>query len=100
MAEKHPEAKKEKLTESKCITDSDTSEDEREIDPRLCTSIEEREYSMVPGSAVATRTALSCLTAQSNPTVKRGIIHKKTKVKKLPKEKAQDKASQTDPEDN
>ena len=62
--------------------------------------MEEREYSTVPGSAVATRAALSYSTTQSNSTVKRGIAHKKTKVKKLPKEKAQDKASQTDPKDN
>ena len=61
--------------------------------------MEEREYSTVPGSAVATRAALSYSTAQSNPTVERGTAHKKTEVK-LPKEKAQDKASQMDPKDN
>ena len=62
--------------------------------------MEEREYSTIPGSVPATRAALSHSTTQTNPTVKRGIPQKKTKVKKQPKEKAEDKDSQTDPKDN
>ena len=61
---------------------------EQQLHPRLCTSVEEWEYNTVPGSVAATRAALSYSTAQTNPTVKRGISCKQTKVKKLPKEKA------------
>ena len=52
-----------------------------------------------PASVATTKAALSYSTTQTNPTVERGIPHKKTKVKKLPKEKVEDKASQTDPKD-
>ena len=100
MAEKHLEARKEKPEESEHIPDSDTSDEEWETDPKLHTSVEEREYSTVPGLAVAIKAALSYSTAQTNPTIERSIPHKKTKVKKLLKEKAQNKASQTDLKDN
>ena len=49
MAEK----KQEKPTNSrKSLTDSDTSDD-TEVNPRFKTSIEEREYYTIPGSAIA-----------------------------------------------
>ena len=98
MAEKYPQTNKDKSEKTECIPDSDTSDEEQQLNPHLCTSVEEWEYSTIPGSVAATRAALSYSTAQTNPTVKRGIPHK-TKVKKLPKEKAKDKASQTDSKD-
>ena len=80
MAEKHLE-RKEKPEESEHIPDSDASDKEWETIPHSHTSVKEREYSTIPGSVAATRAALSHSTAQTNPTVKRGIPHKKTKVK-------------------
>ena len=73
------------------LSDSETSEED--TNPQhLETTPEEREYGMVPGSAAATSAALSYTRAQCNPTVERGPEKKrKTKVKKLPKEKATDK---------
>ena len=56
--------------QSKYLSDSDS--DDNEIDPRLKTSIEERQYNTIPGSALATQIALSHYTAQANPTVERG----------------------------
>ena len=81
------------------LPDSYISDEEQQLNLCLCTSIEEREYNTVPGSVAATRAALSHSTAQANPTVERGISCKKTKVKKLPKEKANDNSSQTDLKD-
>ena len=76
---------------------SESSEEEDTIPQHLKTSIEEREYGTIPGSATATSVALSFTRAQCNPTVERGPPKKKekTKVKKLPKEKAADKETQT-----
>ena len=56
--------------QSKYLSDSDS--DENEINPRLKTSIEERQYNTVPGSAIATHIALSHSRAQANPTVEKG----------------------------
>ena len=56
--------------QSKYLSDSDS--DDNEIDLRLKTSIEERQYNTIPGSAIATQTALSHSRAQANPTMERG----------------------------
>ena len=66
--------------QSKYLSDSDS--DNNEIDPRLKTSIEERQYNTIPGSAIATQIALSHYRAQANPTVERGPPQQKTKPKK------------------
>ena len=49
----------------------------------------------IPGSALATKIALSHSRAQVNLTVERGP-NQKVRVKKLPKEKAVDKSTQTE----
>ena len=72
------------------LSDSDTL-DEEPIHSILKTSIEERHYGMIPGSALATQAALSHSRAQANPTVDRGPSDT-IRVKKLPKEKATDKS--------
>ena len=56
--------------QSKYLSDSDS--DDNDIDPRLKTSIEERQYNTIPGSAIATQIALSQSRAQVNPTMERG----------------------------
>ena len=57
-------------SQSKYLSDSDS--DVNEINPRLKTSIEERQYNTIPGSTIATRIALSHSRAQANPTVEMG----------------------------
>ena len=57
-------------SQSKYLSDSDS--DDNKINPRLKTSIEERQYNTIPGSAIATCIALSYSRAQVNPTVERG----------------------------
>ena len=74
------------------LTDSDTPD--KEADPRLCTSEEERQYGMIKGSAQATQAALSYSTVQTNPTVERGPPQR-PKIKKLPRDKAAEKGTQT-----
>ena len=64
MAEK----KEEPANQSKSLTDSDSSDD-NEVNPRLKTSEEEKQYNTIPGSATATHTALSYSRTQANPTV-------------------------------
>ena len=63
-----------KLTPKKTLfyymSDDDTSDEE--INLRLRTSPEERDYRMIPGSAQATQAALSYTRAQTNPTVECG----------------------------
>ena len=76
------------------LSDSDTLEEEP-INPILKTSVEERHYGTIPGLTLATQAALSYSRAQANPTMERGPSHTK-RVKKLPKEKATDKSTQTD----
>ena len=78
----------------KQLSDSDTS-DEEQINPVLKTSEEERHYRAIPSSPLATQIVLSHSRAQANPTVERGPTHK-VRVKKLPKEKAEDKSIQTE----
>ena len=53
---------------NKQLSDSDTSDD-KPINPKLKTSVEERHYGTIPGSVLATQAALSHLHAQANPTV-------------------------------
>ena len=91
MAEGSP--KKPKIP-NKQLSDSDTS-DEEPINLILKTSVEERHYGTIPDSALATQAALSHSRAQANPIVERGPSHK-VRVKKVPKEKATDKSTQTE----
>ena len=72
---------------------SDSNTPDEEVDPQLCMSEEERIYGMIRGSAQATQAALSHTRAQSNPTVKRGPP--RPKIKKLSKDRAAEKATQT-----
>ena len=81
---------------TKELSDSNTSEEEQVI-PSLRTSEEEGFYGTICVSALATQTALSHSRAQANPTVKRGPSCK-VRIKKLPKEKVQDKSTQTSKE--
>ena len=74
------------------LSDSDTPDEE--ADPRLCTSEEERIYGTIRGSAQAMQVALSHSRAQTNPTVERGPP-RRPKIKKLSKDKAAEKATQT-----
>ena len=95
MVEKKPEVP---TNPSRSLTDSDTSDD-NEVNPRFRTSVEEREYGTIPGSAIITCIALSHSTTQANPTVEQGPQSRKTKIKKLPKDKARDKTTQTEKKD-
>ena len=91
MAEGNPKKTK---SPSKQLSESDTS-DKEQINPVLKTSEEERYYGTIPSSPLATQKVLSHSRAQANPTVERGPSHK-VRVKKLPKEKAKDKSTQTE----
>ena len=71
---------------------------DEELDQHLHTSQEERFYNTIKGSAQATQAALSYTMAQCNPTVERGP-DRKLKIKPLPKEKAEDKTTQTQEKD-
>ena len=51
---------------------SDSLSDDNDIDPRLKTSIEERQYNTIPGSAISNQITLSHSRAQANPTMERG----------------------------
>ena len=95
MAEKKQE---EPTNSSKSLTDSDTSDD-TEVDPRLRTSLEEREYNTILGLVIATCIALSHSTAQANLMVEHGLLLRKEKIKKLPKDKAKGIATQTELKD-
>ena len=95
MAEGNPKKPK---GPTKQLSDTDTS-DEEQINPVLKTSEEERHYRTIPGSALATQIALSHSRAQANPTVEREPSHK-VRIKKLPKEKAKDKSTQTEKQKN
>ena len=74
------------------LSDSDTPDEE--VDPQLRLSEEERIYRMIRGSAQATQAALSHTRAQCNPTVERGPP-RWSKIKKLSKDSAAEKATQT-----
>ena len=79
-------------TPSDQLSDSDTPD--KETDPRLCTSEEERQYGTIKGSAQATQAALSHSRVQTNPTIERGPPQR-PKTKKLPRDKAAEKGTQT-----
>ena len=83
--------------QSDYLSDSESSEDK--VNPYLCTSQEERVYGTIKGSAQATQAALSHNRAQCNPTVERGPP-KQPKIKKLSKEQAADKHTQTKDKEN
>ena len=70
MAEKKQE---EPTNSSKSLTDSDTSDD-TEVNPRLGTSVEEREYDTIPGSVIATQIALSHSRGEANLMVEHGLL--------------------------
>ena len=89
MAEKKVQKTK---VQSDCLSDSKSSEEE--VNPYLCTSEEEKIYSTIKGSAQATQAALSHTRVQSNPMVERGPP-KQPKIKKLSKEQAANKHTQT-----
>ena len=93
MAENNP--KRRQIPDDN-LSDSDSSEEETSL--HLCTSPEERLYHTVKGSAQAMQAALAHTMAQCNPTVKRGLA-KQPKIKKLPKEQASDKLTQTEEKD-
>ena len=78
--------------QSDYLSDSESSEDE--VNPHLHTSREERVYGTIKGSVQVTQAVLSYTTTQCNPTVGRGLP-KQPKIKKLSKEQASDKTTQT-----
>ena len=86
--EKVPKTK----VQSEQLSDSDTPDEE--ADPRLHTSEEERICGTIKGSAQAMQVALLHSSAQTNLTVERGPPQK-PKIKKLSKDKAAEKATQT-----
>ena len=89
MAEKKVQKIK---TQSDYLSDSESSEDE--VNSHLCTSQEERVYGTIKGSMQVTQAALSHTTTQCNPIVERGPL-KQPKIKRLSKEQASDKTTQT-----
>ena len=90
MAEK----KEEPASQSKSLTDSDSSDD-NEVNPRFKISVEERQYNTIPRLATATCIALSYSRMQVNPTVERGPPHQKVKVNKPSTDKTKVKTSDT-----
>ena len=89
MAEKKVQKTK---AQSDYLSDSESLEEE--VNPYLHTSEEERIYGTIKGSTQATQVALSHTRVQSNPTVERGPP-KQPKIKKLSKEQAANKHTQT-----
>ena len=85
---------KEPASQSKSLTDSYSSDD-NEVNPRFKTSVEERQYNTIPGSAAATCIALSYSRVQVNPTVEQEPPHQKVKVNKPSTDKTKAKASDT-----
>ena len=86
----------EKIPKTKAQSDQLSDE---EADPRLRTSEEERIYGTIRGSAQAMQAALSHSRAQTNPTVERGPP-RRPKIKKLSKDKAAEKGTQTKDKEN
>ena len=93
MAEKKAQKIK---TQSDYLSDRESSEDK--VNPHLHTSQEERVYGTIKRSAQVTQVALSHTSMQCNPTVERGPP-KQPKIKKLSKERASDKTTQTKEKD-
>ena len=73
---------------------SDSNTPDEEVDLQLRTSEEERTYEMIKGSVQATQAVLSHTRVQSNPMVERGPP-RRPKIKKLSKDWAAEKATQT-----
>ena len=94
MAEK----KEEPVSQSKLLSDSDSSDD-NEVDPRFKTSVEERQNNTIPGLAIATQIALSYSRAQANPTIERGPPCQKVKVNKPSTQKTKAKDSEAQSKD-
>ena len=94
MAEKNIQKTK---VQNDYLSDSESSTDE--VNPHLRTSEEERVYGTIKGSAQATQAALSHTRVWSNPMVERGPP-KWPKIKKLSKEQAADKHTQTKDKEN
>ena len=86
--------KEEPANQSKSLTDSNSS-DNIEVNPRFKTSVEERQYTTIPGSATATCIALSHSRVQVNPTIEQGPPHQKVTVKKPSTDKTKAKSSNT-----
>ena len=84
-------------SQSKYLSDSDS--DDNETNPRLKTSVEERQYNTIPGSAIATCIALSYSRAQANPIVERGPPCQKAKTNKPSAEKTKAETSSTSHKD-
>ena len=61
--------------------------------------MEERQYNTIPGSAIATRIALSYSRAHVNSTVERGQSHQKAKTNKPSAEKTKAETSSTSHKD-
>ena len=93
MAEGKPKCPK---SPTKELSDSHTFEKEQ-VNPILRTSEEERHYRTKYDSALAAHIALSHSRMQTNPMVERGSSPKEG-IKKLPKDKAEDKSTQTSKE--
>ena len=89
---------KEPISQSKYLSDGDSSDDNK-INPRLQTSVEERQYNTIPGSAIATCIALSYSRKQANPTIGRGPLHQKTKTNKPSAEKTKAETNSTSHKD-
>ena len=85
-----------KVQKTKAQSDylSDSEYSEEEDNPHLCTFQEERVYGTIKGSTQATQAALSHTRVQCNLTVERGPL-KRPKIKKLSKEQAANKHTQT-----
>ena len=85
-----------KVQKTKAQSDylSDSESSEEEVNPHIHTSQEERVYSTIKGSTQATQAVLSHTRVQCNPMVERGPP-KQPKIKKLSKEQAADKRTQT-----
>ena len=88
VEEKIPKTK----AQSEQLSDSDTPD--KEADPRLHTSEEERIYGTIRGFAQAMQAALSHSRAQTNLTIERGTP-RRPKIKKLSTDRAAVKATQT-----
>ena len=84
-------------SQSKYLSDSDF--DDNKTHPRLKTSVEERQYNTIPGSAIATHIALSYSRAQMNPTIERGPPRQKAKTNKPSAEKTKAETSSTSHKD-
>ena len=97
---KIPHMAENNLPQKKTPTDyiSDSGSSDEELNPHVHTSQEERFYDTIKGSAQATQAALSYTMAQCNPTVERGP-DRNPKIKPFPKEKAEDKITQTQEKD-